>query len=303
MTALVTGATGFVGAALCRELEQRAIAFLAATRSMTGDLSGSTDWSACLDGVDTVFHLAGRAHVFDARSAAEACRRVNVDATMSLARTAASRGVRTFVFVSSVKVNGDEDPGRPLRETDEPHPADVYGASKAEAERELAALAATSGMRVVIVRPPLVYGPGVKANFFNLMRAVDRGIPLPLAAIRNARSFVYVGNLCDALIAVAASSGPAVETFFVRDGEDVSTPDLIRRIASAFGRRARMMYVPPSLLIAMGRMMGKGDAVHRLVSSLRVDDASIRERAGWQPRYSLDAGLRVTADWYRQRTR
>ena len=312
MRALVTGANGFIGTELCRVLMERGVFVRGALRNaetqtpvsdrcIVGEISGSTDWGSCLDGIDVVFHLAGRAHIGGRQSRIAAdYQRVNVDATLALARAAAARGVEAFVFLSSAKVAGDSDRGRPFIESDPPNPQDVYAESKAAAERLLGDLAQRTKMRIIIVRPPLVYGPGVKANFFNLMRAVNLGLPLPLGAIANARTLVYAGNLVDALIALVAN--PDVRgTFFVSDGEDVSTPELVRRIAAALGRSPRLLAVPLSVLRKAGAVLGKGSAIDRLAGSLRVDTSRIRDVAAWKPPYTMIDGLRETAAWYRRR--
>ncbi len=310
MRALVTGATGFVGSILCEELARRgAFARAAIRRSgafananetcVVADINGKTDWSRCLDGIDTVFHLAGKAHAFGGESRdSNSYRTVNVDGTIALARAAIESGVRSFVFVSSVKVNGDVEPGRAFVEDDAAAPGDVYARSKWEAEEGLRALDTGSGMTISIVRPPLVYGPGVKANFYDLLQAVDRRRLLPLGAIHNERSLISARNLSDALIALA-SRNRASGTFFVSDRDDVSTPELVRRMAGALGVGANLVSVPPTLLKFAGALTGKGAAIGRLLGSLRVNPARIETAIGWRPAQSLADGLRETVEWYR----
>lgn len=302
-TALVTGATGFVGTALLARLLAGGWTVRGAVRSAGARLpagvaacpAGDADWSAGLPGADVVFHLAARVHQMDDRAADPLAefRRVNTEATERLARAAAAAGARRLVFVSSVKVNGGERE-RPYDEDDAPAPGDPYGQSKREAEERLAAVARETGLEVVVLRPPLVYGPGVRANMASLLRAVQRGLPLPLGAVRNRRSLVYVENLADCLERCGADPRAAGRTFLVSDGEDVSTPELVRRIARAFGRPARLLPVPVALLRAAAGLAGKGPAVERLAGSLAVDSSRVREVLGWTPPCSLDEGLRRT---------
>jgi len=257
-----------------------------------------TDWTRALQGVDAVVHLAARAHVMQ-DSAADplaAYRGINVLATHALARAAAQAGVRRFVYVSSIKVNG-ESTGAPFSELDVPQPQDAYGRSKWEAEQSLREIATTTRLPVVILRPPLIYGPGVKGNFLSLLRAIDRGLPLPLAAIRNRRSLLYVGNLADALVLCLEHEAAAGQTYLVAD-DTVSTPDLVRQIAQALDRPARLVFVPPLLLRMAGAALGKSAAVARLLGSLEIDSSRIRRELGWLPRTGIAQGLGETARWY-----
>lgn len=268
-----------------------------------GSIGPDTDWGAALSGVDTVVHLAARVHVTDETAAdpMAAFRQVNVLGTERLARSAAAAGVRRLVFLSSVKVNGEGTRGRAYTEGDAPAPEDGYARSKWEAERGLARIADETGLEVVVLRPPLVYGPGVKANFLALMRAIDRGLPLPLGAIDNRRSLLFVGNLADAVVRCIGHPGAAGKTFLLRDGEDVSTPELIRRLARALERPARLFPFPPALLKLAAGLAGRREAADRLLGSLTVDDSRIRRELGWAPPHGLDQGLRITAAWYRSR--
>jgi len=205
--------------------------------------------------------------------------------------------VKRLVFLSSVKVNGE---GRlnPYTETDEPKPEDPYGVSKHEAEEILRKVAAETGLEVVIIRPPLVYGPGVKANFLRLLRVADCGVTLPLGSINNKRSFVYLGNLVDAIAVCMKHPGAAGQTYLVSDGEDVSTPELIRRVALSLGKPARLLPFPPGMLHLAGRLSGNSDAVERLIGSLQVDSSKLRRELGWHPPFTMEQGLKETAEWY-----
>ena len=310
---LVTGATGFIGRPLCaRFLTEGGLTRGAVWRDepapglpegaetvLIDSIGPDTDWKEALAGIDTVVHLAARVHVMDekAEEPLAAYRRVNVAGTERLARMAAANGVKLLVFLSSVKVNGEETATRYM-EQDSPVPLDPYGVSKLEAEEVLRRIAAETGLEVVIIRPPLVYGPGVKANFYRLMRTVARGIPLPLGSISNARSLVYLGNLIDAIALCVKHPLAAGQTFLISDGDDVSTPELIRRIAAALGQPARLFPFPPALMRLAGRLTGRTSAVDRLLGSLCVDDTKIRKDLGWKPPFTMTEGLKKTGDWY-----
>lgn len=306
MRCLLTGANGFVGRALSNELLQCGHVIRAATRSaetgregieqvLVGAMDGTTPWAAALRAVDVVVHLAARVHVMN-DSAADplaAFRQVNTQGTLNLAHQAATAGVKRFVFISSVKVNGElTQPGRPFTESDAPNPQDAYGVSKHEAEQGLRAIAAQTGMEVVIIRPPLVYGPGVKANFATLMRAVQRGWPLPLGAIHNQRSLVALDNLVNFLVTCITHPQAANQTFLVSDGQDLSTTELVRGLARAAGVPARLLPVPVWALQAGAMLFGKGDAVQRLCGNLQVDTSKALELLGWVPPVSVEEGLR-----------
>jgi nucleoside-diphosphate-sugar epimerase len=310
---MVTGASGFVGRALWHELHAASRHCIAALRMslpgcgdeqvIVGDIGPDTDWRTALQGIDCVVHLAARTHVLDERSADPPAvyRRINVEATRHLAQQAAAAGVRRFVFLSSIKVNGESTGERPFTAFDAPLPLDAYGISKREAENALRQVGADTGMDIVILRPPLVYGPGVKGNFLRLLQAVARGTPLPLASINNRRSLVYVGNLVDALITCIDAPAAAGKTFLVSDGEDVSTPVLIRKLAEVLNVTPLLLPCPPALLHFGAALLGKRAAAMRLTGSLTVDSTALRQALGWQPRYSLDQGLKATAQWYHQR--
>jgi len=310
---LVTGATGFVGRAVCARLLQLSFDVSASTRfpqklpdgvkqGPVETIDVQTDWSGYLGAVDTVVHLAARVHVMNDRSedALAEFRRCNVEGTMNLARQAVDAGVKRFVFISSIKVNGEETlPGQPFCVDDDPRPADPYGISKMEAEQELRTLAQETGLEVVIVRPPLVYGPGVKANFLSMIRWVARGVPLPLGAIHNQRSFVALGNLVDFLVTCVEHPHAANQTFLVSDGEDFSTTELLKRIAAAMGRPAHLIPVPVRLLKVGLGLLGKGAIASRLCGSLQVDMSRTRELLGWTPPLTVDEGLRSAVAAYK----
>ena len=298
---LVTGATGFVGSCVCKSAE-KTFSVHPAVRSKgigaggiaVGDITLATDWRKALEGVHAVVHLAARVHVMDddAEDPLAAFRRVNVEGTVNLARQAVRAGVKRFVFLSSVKVNGESTySGRPFTPKDPAAPQDPYAVSKQEAELELYRMAAETGLEVMVIRPPLVYGPGVKANFLRLMKTVHKGLPLPLGLVRNKRSLVAMDNLVDLIITCVDHSAAAGQTFLVSDGEDLSTPDLIRKLAYAMGRPARLLPVPPALLRLGGKMTGKTAEVDRLIGSLQVDISHTCDTLGWRPPVSVDDAL------------
>lgn len=309
-TLLVTGATGFVGRALLAQLTAGPVQVRAAVRSadtvlpagveatVVGDISDAADWSRAVDGVDTVFHLAARVHVLSDRDSnpAAAFRRANVNATLRLAREAARSGVRRLVFVSSIKALGESTPpDAPFDDATPPHPIDPYGVSKLEAERELFAFAGSGGPEVVVLRPPLMVGASASGNLATLARAVARGVPLPFGAVRNRRSLLSVVDFASALRAASTHPDVSNRCFVVADNEDLSTPELIRRLARALGRTARLPPVPPALLAASARALGYGDAAQRLLGSLRVDGSGWQHATGWRPTHGLNAALKELA--------
>jgi UDP-glucose 4-epimerase len=303
MKVLVTGATGFVGRVLCEHLTASGHRIIPAVRReagladevVVGDLGSSTDWHMALTGCDAVVHLAARVHVMNdaAQDPLALYRTTNTEATLNLARQAARAGVKRFVFISTIKVNGERR-DESYRETDVPAPEDAYALSKWEAEQGLRRIAQETGLEVVILRPPLVYGPGVKANFSRLVQTVQKGWPLPLGAICNRRSLLYLGNFVDAIRLCVEHPGAAGQTFLLDDGEAVSTPNLIRALAQAMGRPARLLAVPVGLLEFAGALLGKRAAVARLTGSLYVDSSAIRSRLGWTPPFTMEAGLAAT---------
>ena len=313
MNILVTGANGFVGQALCLELEAQGFHVRAAVRCFgvfqelnnydnvfVGDIGPNTDWEKALIGVDCVVHLAARVHVMAVQAADPLAefRYVNCDGTINLAEQAALLGVQRFVYLSTVKVNGEETFSKPFSEDDSPCPCDPYGISKAEAEEQLLALVVKETMEVVIIRPPLVYGPGVKANFQKLMRIVAKGIPLPFGAIHNERSLVGLDNLVDLIRRCIGHSAAANQIFLAGDGEDLSTTELLYRLGNALEKPARLLPVPQILLKSGLELIGKGDVAQRLCGSLQVDISKARNLLGWKPPLSMDEGLLQTAQYY-----
>jgi len=313
MNLLVTGANGFIGSKLCEKVLDTGGHVRGTVRPSTyrnnlpsdidvvptEEIGPLTDWSKVMSGVDTVVHLAARVHVISSIAAhvSDDYRSVNVAATERLAMIASACGVKRFVYLSTVKVNGE---GRttPYNEKDDPGPIGPYAVSKWESEKILHAIGNDTGLEVVIIRSPLVYGPGVKANFLRLMKIIEQGIPLPLACIHNQRSLIYVGNLIDAIVHCMTHPGAAGQTCLVSDGEDVSTPELIRRISAALGRPARLFPFPSVILKLAGIITGKSDATDRLLGSLTVDCSKIHRELGWQAPFSVNQGLGETAKWY-----
>jgi len=307
-TVLVTGANGFVGRAVCTQAWAAGMGVRGAIRSgavlpdgvqavTVPNMDGETPWAHALAGCSAVVHCAARVHVMAdtaANSLAE-FRRVNVQGTLNLARQAAAAGVRRFVFISSVGVNGAETFQKPFTDQDQAAPHSPYAVSKYEAELGLQALAAETGMEVVIIRPPLVYGPSAPGNFGSLMRWLKRGVPLPLGAIHNQRSLVSLDNLVDLLVTCLTHPAAANQTFLVSDGEDVCTTELLSRMGQAMGKPARLLPVPASWLKVASGLVGKGDVAQRLCGSLQVDISKTRELLGWVPPVSLDEGLRRAA--------
>jgi nucleoside-diphosphate-sugar epimerase len=310
---LVTGANGFVGRVVCEALAASGRRPRRVVRTpdpafpdaaIVGDIGSGAIWHAALEGASEVVHLAARTHVLreSAPDPIAEYRRVNVAGTEGLARAAAARGIRRLVFVSSVKVNGESTGARPCTEDDAPRPEDPYGISKWEAEQALGRVAAETGLEITVLRPPLVYGPGVKGNFLRLMSLVARGIPLPLAAIENRRSLLYVGNLADAVVSALHTPQAAGRTYLVSDGEDVSTPDLVRSLAQALGAKPHLFTVPLAALRFAAMLTGRRAEYARLAGSLQVDNSRIRRELQWAPRFSLARGLEQTARWYHSRS-
>jgi nucleoside-diphosphate-sugar epimerase len=297
---LVTGASGFIGKALCRELLARGHQVLGIVRRpqpdwreiewrALGEISAATDWSRHLERVEGVIHLAGRAH------------RTGIDegepaAAAALCRAAARAGARRFLEISSIKVMGEQTaPGAPFRPHDPPAPGDAYGRLKLAVERALEEAASAAGIERVILRPPLVYGPGVKGNFRALLRLIASGVPLPLAGIENRRSLIFVENLVDLTVRAALHPAAGGKMFLLRDGPDLSTSDLIRALAEGLGRKARLYRLPPAAFALARRLPGLGASVARLTSSLAVDDAATRALLEWTPHFAAEAGLSATA--------
>ena len=308
---LVTGATGFVGSRLVERLvennkvikacirQNNKKIFPGAVTTQIDGLTANTDWAAALSDVKTVIHSAARVHVMNDLSADPLVefRKVNVEGTLNLARQAAAAGVRRFIFISSIKVNGEgTEPGKPYTADDIPAPSDPYGISKLEAEQGLLRLATETGMEVTIIRPVLVYGPGVKANFLSMMKWLGKGIPLPLGAIHNKRSLVALDNLVDLVITCLDHPAAVNQIFLVSDGEDLSTSDLLRRMGKALGKPARLLPVPASWLNLAATLVGKRNVAQRLCGSLQVDIEKTRQLLGWTPPLSVDQGLKRAAE-------
>lgn len=303
---LVTGASGFVGGQLIRRLAaQPTVEVQGAVRAKpegdhsvlipVGDINGDTDWSKALQNQRVIVHTAARAHIMEdsAVDPLTEFRRVNVAGTLNLARQGAAAGIRRFVFISSIKVNGEQTmSGVCFRADDAPAPEDPYGISKSEAEQGLQQIARETGMEVVVVRPPLVYGPGVKGNFASMIRLVAKGFPLPLGAIHNKRSLVALDNLVDLIITCIDHPRAANEVFLAGDGEDLSTSELLRRVGAALGRPARLLPVPAALLQFGASVLSKKAMAQRLLGSLQVDISKNRHLLGWEPPVSVDEGLR-----------
>jgi nucleoside-diphosphate-sugar epimerase len=302
---LVTGATGFVGRALATRLlaERRAVRVAVRAGSAplpagvesiaVGDLGPETDWTRAVEGIDAIVHLAARVHMTgeDAGDALPRFRAVNAAGSAALARAARTAGVRRLVLLSTTTVYGDRSHGRPFDESSPPAPATPYAQSKLEAEQLVAGILNGSPTELVVLRPPLVYGPGAKGNFARLVRLVQRGIPLPLGSVRNKRSLVFVDNLADAIMRALDHPAATGRTYVVSDGEDVSTPDLIARLAAALGRQPRLFAVPPALLRLVGALLGRGDEIGRLLDDMAVDSSRIRTELGWRPPFTVDEGL------------
>ena len=295
---LVTGAGGFVGCALVPVLEARGHDVVPATRAIVGDIGPGTDWSGVLGGVDTVVHLAARVHVMrdEAPDPEAAFDRVNVAGTRRLAEAAAASGVRRFVVLSSVKVNGDSSGAGAFTEADAPAPQDPYGRSKLAAEQALARVASGRAMEVVILRPPLVYGPEAKANFAALLRLAASPWPLPFGAIANRRSLIHVGNLADAIARVVESGpGPGCRTYLVSDGEDLSTGEMVAALRAGLGKGPRLVSVPPRLLILAAGLAGREAEARRLTESLQVDSRLFRRDFAWRAPLPARQALEETA--------
>jgi nucleoside-diphosphate-sugar epimerase len=312
---LVTGAGGFVGLRLCARLATEGYQVRAALRRVSaefaatapaaeivavGDIGADTDWRKALEGVDIVVHLAARAHVMrDTASAPLAeYRRVNVAGSTRLAQAAAAAGARRLVYLSSIKVNGEATTGAPFHEDDAPAPLDAYGQSKWEAEQRLGEIAAQTGLVLSVLRPPLIYGPGVKGNLARLLDWIARGRLLPLGSIANRRSLIYLENLIDAILAVMRHPAPG-RTYLVCDARDLSTPQLIRALARGLDRPPRLCPCPPSLLRLAGACTGQRAEIDRLLGSLQIDTSKITAELGWRPTRDPEQGLILTAKAWR----
>lgn len=313
-TILVTGASGFIGRAFCAKMLANGWQVRGIVRSAAplpegvlgiplSSIDATTDWTAALAGVDTVAHFAARVHVMNesASDPSAAFRETNVRGTQRLAEAASAAGVRRIIFMSTIGVHGNATHGSPLTENSPLQPHNAYSQSKLEAEKVLRDLAASRGLESTVIRAPLVYGPENPGNFLRLLRLVDLGWPLPLASVNNRRSFVYLGNIVDAL-ALCASHQKAVGTYLVSDGDDLSTPQLLVKLSIFLGKRPRLFPFPPNILRLAGRCTGTRDSIEKMVDSLAIDSRKIRRELGWDAPFSNDTGLQATAAWYRGRT-
>jgi nucleoside-diphosphate-sugar epimerase len=307
---LVTGATGFIGRSVCHALTRQGFMVRAALHVdrplpqhvaedvMVGDITESTDWTRALDGIDAVVHLAAKAHVMVASSAFDEYNVTNALGTKGLIRSAVKAGVGRFIYLSSIKVNGEGLANRPYTPLDIPNPRDSYAMSKWLGEKYVMEVEASASPARVIVRTPLVYGPGVRANFLRLLRWVEGDWPIPLGAIHNSRSMTSVWNLAHLLAHVVNHSSAAGKTWLVSDGLDLSTPELIARIGAAMGRRVRLVPVPVALLRLGGGLFGRAHEIARLCNSLTVDISETRQQLAWSPPLSVDEGIHRTVRWY-----
>jgi len=313
---LVTGASGFVGRRLCTSLAASGWHVRAALRNPSGappvkdievhaipDIGPDIDWSDAVAGVEAVVHLAARVHVMHetAMEGLQRHRRVNTEGTATLARAAARAGVERFIYLSSVKVNGERTIGRPFSEADPAAPVDAYGISKLEAELRLTQITRETGINTVIFRPPLIYGPGVKGNFLRLIKLVGYGLPLPLASIKNARSLLCVDNMVSAIEAVLVRPQPVNGIFMVSDGHDLSTPELVRCIGAAMGKKPRLLPCPPSWLLAAAGLVGKGAEARRMIESLRINCSKLRQELQWNPPFTVETGITAAVQWQQQK--
>ncbi len=308
MRILVTGASGFVGLSLIKSIKQRDIYVVGVGRQSIAsdayvffavpDFSDQSAWQKPLQGCDLVIHLAARVHVMKDKvsNPLEEFRKVNVDGTLALAAQAAKAGIKRFIYVSSIKVNGEAtELNKPFTEQDTANPQDAYAISKYEAEQGLLLIAQQTGMEIVIIRPPLIYGPGVKANFASMLRTVKRGMPLPLGAIHNKRSFVYVGNLVSLIECCIDHPAAKNQVFLVSDGHDLSTTELLQECAAALNVRSRLVPVPQNLIEGFAAFFGKQSVAQRLCGNLQVDISKAHTLLGWKPTIPVADGLKVTA--------
>jgi nucleoside-diphosphate-sugar epimerase len=310
MNILVTGATGFIGNKLCQVLSMRGDAVVAVARKQVNIdtnitvinkvLSKDTDWQDCLKDIDVVIHLAGRAHVMKdvSENPYQAYADINIHATKHLAEQAALSGVKRFIYLSSIKVNGERTKDVAFSETESPQPEDDYGKTKYEAEKALNNIGKDTGMEVVIIRPPLVYGEGVKANFKSLIKLAQLNIPLPFGAIRNKRSLVYIENIIDFILLCTHHPSAANQTFLISDDDDVSITRLIQEIKEASGKRSLLIPVPQSWLKFVLQLIGKSSLSDRLLGNLQVDMTKAKTLLDWKPPFTVEQGINKTIEAY-----
>jgi nucleoside-diphosphate-sugar epimerase len=308
---LITGANGFVGQTVCQYLMNSEIPIRKVLRKkpdhqesqdchIVGDINAHTDWSSALGQIDSIVHLAARAHIMKDTSSnpLNEFRRINVEGTVNLARQAARANIRRFIFISSIKVNGEKTEGKGFTEKDKPAPEDPYGISKFEAEQELHQVARETGLDVVILRPPLIYGPLVKANFYQLMNTIYNGWPLPLGRVNNQRSLLYVGAFANAIKTCLMHPNASGKTFLVSDKKALSTSDLVIKLGEFLNRSPRLLNVPVSWMKLGGKFLGKTAAIDKLTSSLIIDNSKIQQELNWSSPYSIDLGMQKTAEWF-----
>jgi len=311
---LITGSNGFVGGRLCRIVAEKGYSVRAVARHnikpdqhvffdavVVNDIGTSTDWSAVLKDIDVIIHLAARVHVMkeSLKDPLAEYRRVNVEGTRNLALMAVQSGVKRLVYVSTIKVNGESTGEKPFCEKDIPSPQDAYSISKWEAEEALRDISSRTGLDIVTIRPPLVYGPGVKGNMLSLMRYIDRGYPLPFGGIHNKRSFISLDNLADVLLASATQAECAGQVFLVSDGEDLSISELIKRIAGAMNRKTHLINIPEKVFsVISSRVPALRPMIARLTGSLVIDSTRFRRVAGWRPPQTVNAGMMAMVSEY-----
>ena len=312
MKILVTGVSGFVGQSLIRELKLKNIRFVGIVRQLSlsnldgmievSDFSIPNIWQKPLANCDVVIHLAARVHVMRevTESPLMAFLDINLKGTLSLAEAAAKAGVKRFIYVSSIKVNGESTTNKKFIETDIPNPLNPYAISKWEAEKALRKIEQETGMELVILRPPLIYGPRVKANFASLLKLVDKGLPLPLLGINNKRSLIFLDNFVDAIITCVMHPNAAGKTYLVSDGEDVSMAQLVKKIAVSLNRPSYLFYFPLIVIRLIAKLIGKTSSINRVTESLVIDSSKIRIELDWRPPFTIDQGLKITADAYRK---
>jgi nucleoside-diphosphate-sugar epimerase len=312
---LISGASGFIGKALCKKMLRKGWEVRGAVRFeklmhnlpdgvkpvFIGSIGPNTEWGRATSNIDMVVHLAAQVHKIrnDSKDPFSEYRCVNVEGTKFLARAAADNGIKRFVYLSTVKVNG-EGKTTSYNEKDKPEPIGPYAVSKWESENVLHAIGYETDLEVVIIRSPLVYGPRVKANFLRLLKVIDRGIPLPLASVNNRRSLIYLENLVDAIITCIKHPKATGQTYLVSDGKDVSTPELIRLISKAMGRKSQLFPLPPIMLKTIGKIASRSAEIDRLIGSLCVETCKIRTMLGWNPPYTPEEGIRKTVLWYKK---